>query len=37
MEAAVNAMKMEKSLGTDSIAAEIVKAGVVVAMTERLT
>ena len=27
MEAAVKAMKMEKSLGTDSIAAESVKAG----------
>ena len=36
MEAAVNAMKMKKSLGTDSIAAELVKAGVV-AMSERLT
>ena len=36
MEAAVKAMKMEKSHGTDSIAAELVKAGVV-AMIERLT
>ena len=33
---AVKAMKMEKSLGTDSIAAELVKAGVV-PIIERLT
>ena len=36
MEAAVKSMKIEKSLGTDSIAAELVKAGVV-DMIERLT
>ena len=36
VEAAVKAMKMGKSLGTDSIAAELVKAGVV-AMIECLT
>ena len=36
METAVKAMKMEKSLGPDSIAAELVKAGVV-ATIERLT
>ena len=36
VEAAVKAMKMEKSLGTDSIAAELVKAGVVT-IIERLT
>ena len=36
MEAVVKVMKMEKSLGTDYIAAELVKAGVV-AMIERLT
>ena len=36
MEAAVKAMKMEKSLETDSIAAELVKAGVVT-IIERLT
>ena len=35
MKAAVKAMKMEKSLGTDSIGAELVKAGVV-AMIESL-
>ena len=36
VETAVKAMTMEKSLGTDSIAAELVKAGVV-AMIECLT
>ena len=36
MEAAVKAVKMEESLGTDSIEVELVKAGVV-AMIERLT
>ena len=36
MEAAVKVMKMEKSLGTDSIAAELVRAEVVT-MIERLT
>ena len=36
MEATVKALKMEKSLGTDYIAAELVKAGAV-AMIERLT
>ena len=36
MEATVKAMKIEKSLGTVSIAAELVKAGVV-GMIERLT
>ena len=36
MEAAVKTMKMEKLLGTDSIAAELVKAGVF-AIIERLT
>ena len=36
MEAAAKAMKMEKSLGTDSIADELVKAGVV-AIIECLT
>ena len=35
MVAAVKAMEMEKSLGTDNIAAELVKAGVV-AMIELL-
>ena len=36
MEAAVKAIKMKKSLGTDSIAAELVKTGEV-AMIECLT
>ena len=36
MEAAIKAMKMEKSRRTDSIVAELVKARVV-AMIERLT
>ena len=36
MVAAVKAMKMEKSLGTDNIAADLVKARVVT-MIERLT